>query len=258
MKYFVKEIQYLINEALVSYIDKNDASVYGELRKTGFVIIPDFIKPTECEILLNCMEEHMQKSYAWHDPEGSDSRVSEIETVSAEFRDVFDKPWLANIYKKYISQFSCHHFIMANKVSYTDKNRGSGGGWHRDTVTRRQLKFLMYLNDVDENTGCFQYIPATHTPFEKWKTNRLMNVGLDASRYKDENIEKLLASNNYRVKNITGKAGTLIIVDSSGIHRGRPIKEGNIRYAATQYMSEDKFRSIVKEALGVVKLENNQ
>lgn len=249
MKYFVKEVQYLLNETLVSYRDKNYASVYSELRKTGLVIIPDFISSSECEILCNSIKEHMRKSYAWHDPEGSDSRVLGIEAVCTEFKNVFDKPWLVNIYKKYISKFSFHHFIMANKVSYVDRNLGSGGGWHRDTVTRRQLKFLVYLNHVDENSGCFQYIPATHTPFEKWRTNRLMNVGQSEHRYKDENIEKLLADKNYKVKDVTGKAGTLIIVDSSGIHRGRPIKEGNIRYAATQYMSEDKFQPHVQKEM---------
>lgn len=64
MKYFIKEVQYLINEAVVSYRDKNYASVYGELRRTGLVIIPDFIDSFECEILRRSIEEHINESYA--------------------------------------------------------------------------------------------------------------------------------------------------------------------------------------------------
>ena len=48
-------------------------------------------------------------------------------------------------------------YVMANKVIYKDYNLGSGQGWHKDNIAR-QLKFMIYLNDVDSENGPFQYL----------------------------------------------------------------------------------------------------
>ena len=42
---------------------------------------------------------------------------------------------------------------MANKLIYKKGNLGSGGGWHRDTFFKKQLKFIIYLSDVGEKNG---------------------------------------------------------------------------------------------------------
>ena len=40
-------------------------------------------------------------------------------------------------------------FTMAAKIVFNDRNKGSGGGWHRDSINP-SVKAMLYLNDVDE------------------------------------------------------------------------------------------------------------
>ena len=53
-------------------------------------------------------------------------------------------------------------------------------------------------------------------------------------RLTDEEINKILLKEPQRKKTILGNLGTLILVDTSTLHRGAPIKKG-IRYALTNY-----------------------
>ena len=47
---------------------------------------------------------------------------------------------------------------MINKLVYEEGIiKNSGGGWHRDAHDC-QFKVLMYLSDVNEKNGCFQFI----------------------------------------------------------------------------------------------------
>ena len=53
-------------------------------------------------------------------------------------------------------------------------------------------------------------------------------------RFNEEEVRKMEEYSNENIQTLTGKAGTLILVDTRGIHRGKPIEEGE-RYALTNY-----------------------
>lgn len=252
MKYFIIEPKYIINELLTS-IPKESKIEYKTLKSQGYVVVEDFLTSHECEVLRSEIDRHIVKDYAWSDNLASDRRVYGIEDVSEPFKGVFNNPLLDSIYDKYIDRKSRHEFIMTNKIQFEENNLGSGGGWHRDSLNRRQLKFILYLSDVNLNTGCFQYIENTHSLWQKLKINNKLNKGMNAYRYTEEDISRLI-DNGYKVKDLTGKAGTLIIVETSGIHRGRPLVKGGERYAATNYLSESRYapqllRELVKNKI---------
>ena len=60
-----------------------------------------------------------------------------------------------------------------------------------------------------------------------------MGCGINAWNFSQDQINKL--SPKYEFVDVTGKAGDLIIVDTSGIHKGSPIHKGS-RIALTQYL----------------------
>ena len=67
-------------------------------------------------------------------------------------------------------------------------------------------------------------------------------------RFKQKNIRRYAEKNFKNVRQIIGKAGDLIIVDTSGIHRGSPIKNGE-RIALTNYLSHKPFSKGVTDQL---------
>jgi hypothetical protein len=88
--------------------------------------------------------------------------------------------------------------------------------WHRDPEDKRQVKVFLYLRDVDENTGPFSFIRGTHNggPYR-----RIFPQTMKESMYPPENdVERLFKPEQRQV--CTGKAGTLVFCDTSGIHKG--------------------------------------
>ena len=246
MKYLFSEIKYKLNEFFTN-TGKNNKLIYKQLKKSGFVVIQDFIDNDKCQELIGSFNDKVKLDKVWIDDHASDFRLFGIDRVDHNYQGLFKTEMLTSIYKKYIDRFINHHFIMVNKVCFKDFNEGSGGGWHRDVINRRQLKFILYLNDVNEDNGCFQYIESSHFIKEKWKINRLLDMKMNEVRYEVDKIDFLL-NKGYQSIKLTGKAGTLIIVDTSGIHRGSPIRNGE-RYAATQYMSDKKFGKGISDLL---------
>jgi hypothetical protein len=87
--------------------------------------------------------------------------------------------------------------------------------WHIDQEDRKIFKIIVYLNDVDENGGPFQYIP-------KPLTDKLVPILRYTSGYiSDETMQKFISPSNY--KSCSGKAGTVVLVATDSIlHRGKP------------------------------------
>ncbi|PQJ18522.1 phytanoyl-CoA dioxygenase family protein [Nonlabens tegetincola] len=235
MKYYLSEIKYLINEKF-NKLSKSDEEFYEVLSNDGIAVIEDFLSDDTCKEIRNKIDHLIDvKSKAnWEDKEKSDQRIMGVERFDKRFTDLFEVEKLNSIYAKYIDSKNMHGFIMTNRVNHMENNSGSGGGWHRDMMNRRQLKFMVYINDVSESNGCFEYLVGSHKPSMKRKLNSSLKLPLSTYRYSKENITELNKL-GYNSTLYPAKRGTLIVFDSSGIHRGKPLSSG-VRYAVTKYM----------------------
>ena len=126
---------------------------------------------------------------------------------------------------------------MFNEVQSKAENKGSGGGWHRDTVYGRQFKAILYLVDVDEGTGPFQYLPGSHKFSSVWKSIWNFDFDVYQNRLTHDQVQAICEKLGYRFQTFTGQAGGLILADTTGIHRGMPIQHGR-RLALTNYYFE--------------------
>jgi phytanoyl-CoA dioxygenase PhyH len=88
--------------------------------------------------------------------------------------------------------------------------------WHRDPEDQHVVKVFLYFSDVGEDAGPFEYIPESA---EGGKYGHLWPWGRGSPRYPpSEELEKAIPSSE-RIA-ATGPAGTLVICDTSGFHRG--------------------------------------
>lgn len=88
--------------------------------------------------------------------------------------------------------------------------------WHRDPEDKKLCKVFLYLSDVDEAAGPFIYIKGSHHG-GPWRT-LFPQCPPRGSLPPEHAIEKMIAKNYWHTG--TGKAGTLIFCDTSGLHRG--------------------------------------
>jgi hypothetical protein len=85
--------------------------------------------------------------------------------------------------------------------------------WHLDKEDRRMIKIIIYLKDVDQNNGAFQYIPKRFTSYLSRK------LRYNHEYLPSEKVERFLSSSEWI--SCQGKTGTVIFVDTANIfHRG--------------------------------------
>ena len=121
---------------------------------------------------------------------------------------------------------------LINKIVYEEgKIKNSGAGWHRDNHDC-QFKTIMYLSDVNDKNGNFQFLSNSSKKHIGYPTPRTPSYN---TRYHDKTIDDIITNNNdVKLFNIVGKKGTIILANTTYIHRGNIIKEGT-RTAITQY-----------------------
>lgn len=87
--------------------------------------------------------------------------------------------------------------------------------WHRDPEDDHIVKVFVYFSDVDEEAGPFEYVrgsPAGGRYGDLWAWN-------DGHRYPPtDELEAAVAPEDRFL--VTGPAGTIIICDTGGFHRG--------------------------------------
>jgi hypothetical protein len=87
--------------------------------------------------------------------------------------------------------------------------------WHIDREDRKIFKIIIYLSDVNEDSGPFQYIPKSLT------SKIAQSLKYTTGYIQDKIMQGVLSSEMY--KSCTGIAGTVVMADTSSIfHRGKP------------------------------------
>lgn len=81
--------------------------------------------------------------------------------------------------------------------------------FHRDGNSPRFVKLFFYLSDVGPGGGAFTYVEGSHRDRRETQGRK---------RWTDEELLDLYPQS--RIKELTAKAGSVIVADTTGFHRG--------------------------------------
>ena len=116
----------------------------------------------------------------------------------------------------------------------TDKDQGTLSKaaqlWHRDLDRVRDIKLFFYATDVDAGNGPFEYVRDSHLP-------SLRAITLNDGRFDDSWVKSRYPQG---ATSMVGKAGDVFMVDTQGVHRGRPVETG-LRCLLQLYFSCSTF-----------------
>jgi ectoine hydroxylase-related dioxygenase (phytanoyl-CoA dioxygenase family) len=205
------------------------------IQETGFYAIENFFDAEDVERLSKSLQNAIDNNQRYiHPSTPYDKRIHGVEHLDSNF-DIFSKhPLLLEIANIYLQEEAKVAFTLGAILESSIDNPGSGGGWHRDNFTR-QFKAMVYLSDVDSSHGPFQIIEKSHHLIQTIKDNYITQQPYKNARFTDDAISLLLSKTGQnRIHTLTAKAGTVLLFDSSTIHRGAPIQEG-VRAALTNY-----------------------
>lgn len=213
-------------------------SVFQELNKNGVVAIPDFFSKEECDLYRTEIDKLLIKHEGkyWVDDEASDHRIYGAERVSDLMAKYGYNQKLQSVGENYLNTELKLTMCLAAKLVFKENNKGSGGGWHRDSVNVNEFKAILYLSDVEEENGPFTYLLGSHDDTNVINSINFCGIQYGQLRLTEEEVLKIEKKFNLKKTTFTAKAGTLILVDTRGIHIGSPIKKG-ARYALTNYYS---------------------
>lgn len=221
----------------------NSKKILEHLRSSGYYIIPKYFSRYECERLIKHIDRLMEKypnkiQCDFKEGMGGDYRLFGLENTD----QLIHKSLFENEYFNLIQTHTQNPDVspctalagVVEKIGGQVTN--SGGGWHRDPGSQYgdKIKTIIYLNDVGSQNGPFTIIPES----------RISDVGIGSFRADTEKCHKglrvcddfikELGSQGKNPIELTGEAGTLILVDVGNIHMGKPIEEGK-RYTLTNY-----------------------
>ena len=173
----------------VTHYEKN---IIRELKEKGHVIVPNYISKKECNEIISkidfCIENY--KKNIWNDENFSDQRIFGSEIISKQIEKYHYDKQLHKIGEEYAGYKMKNLKTMANKVSYKDLNKGSGGGWHKDAYYN-QFKSILYLNDTFDENGPFELIENSNKILNTLDISFKLSKGYPNTRFTDYEIQKL-------------------------------------------------------------------
>ena len=115
--------------------------------------------------------------------------------------------------------------------------------WHRDVEDHRMLKLLVWLNDVDDEGGPFEYVDRAHTPA---LTRSLRYV---SGYVGDEALERHLPRSEWR--RATGPTWTCVVADPRSVfHRAMPPIRRDRLSLTFSFTSRTPLRALPSPAVG--------
>lgn len=149
-------------------------------------------------------------------------RLPQIYTVTdlPEFSYWGREQKLLNIIENYIGLPTAFQGVHLRK-DFPNENQFGTLLWHKDSEDRRMVKIIIYLTDVEEKHGPFEYVPLSLTSLSTLNYYRIY-YKLWRSGYigiTDEQLKEVIPQHKW--KSCPGPAGTVIFTDpKTALHHG--------------------------------------
>ena len=165
-----------------------------------------------------------------------------------------DDPWLATCASHRMLDIANTYLGLWSKLEYVDlwysvpqpadADRKSSQRWHRDFNDQHLLKAFLYLVDVDEGTGPFEYVPGSapggrYADAWPWRP-------LGDNYPPDGELEKRIPEDGIRT--FTAPKGTMVFCNTSGFHRGGFATERPRVLATVTYSSPASLKSLTERS----------
>lgn len=212
----------------------------SSLEGPGYCVVEGFASPERCAEYRAEIDRVFVElpEYVKH---LSDDRMFGIENASASIAEFAHDEDLRSTAEAHWREPGRTMATLGARLEVRPGGRGSGEGWHRDSYFR-QFKAILYLSDVGEDNGPFQLIRGSQRLGSLLHDGLVAGLGHRQTRLADAQVDALVTEQPSRLLTVTGKAGTLIVVNTCAIHRGKPIASGR-RYALTNYYMPERMIS---------------
>jgi len=214
-------------------MEYNVNEIVNHINSTGICVLEDYFTEEECNIgikeLEHCLTKYKDKVQVLvSEGCGGDKRLFSIERQSKIAKKFSEDKIIQQVCSEYLGEPGRCHQVLGGKLTATDGEViNSGGGWHRDSVTK-QFKALLYLSDVDKTNGPYMFVP------DSVRIQPEMRHDTRGTRFTDAGVKELCKKRDLDPFIVTAKAGTIILTATNNIHRGANIEEGT-RYSLTNY-----------------------
>jgi len=161
-----------------------------------------------------------EQTFAW--------RVKEADKMVPETAPFFEDETISSVFRAYVSprivefRHEIDYRFGVGEVGQADLFHFDN--WHPI------CKAFLYLVDIGEDNAPFAYLSGSHRP-EKWR--RPHEIAFGEGKYGryghlfPQEIRRLRREHpDWEEVVCTGGAGTLILADLRGLHRGTPLREG--------------------------------
>lgn len=211
------------------------------LQEDGCYLIENAFEKSFCDRVISFIENHKADEKTEYLYQGTEVRIWDSQRRDPELGSYFD--FSNRLVQPFLENGAAPSTLLAirNHALGSHQRDLALGRWHIDSF-REQIKLFLFLNDTRVESGAFEFIPKTHHPIFKWKMictghyfrPRDFISGKRAYQRFDESFMEEMFAKGYCPKPVICRAGTLMIVNTSAIHRARPCYEGS-RYALTTY-----------------------
>ena len=206
--------------------------VLKELNANGICIIPSYWSVEKCNIAIQEIST-LQKSL-FEKGQGGDIRCQHSNKYLKTSLEFMNDEFIQSIANEYSSCSFANRTVLGIVQHDSKKNIDSGGGWHVDSIGESQFKSFLYLTNVSSASGPFSFIRKSKEKVKKIKTYSNLRIN-------ENDIKKF---SNKDIIEVCGYPGTLILADTTNIHRGKIIKENKrITYTTYFYTHKTKQRA---------------
>ncbi len=163
-----------------------------------------------------------------------------------------DNPWLTACLSRRLLDIANEYLQLWSKLEYidlwyslpvgADAERKASQNWHRDFDDSHLLKAFLYLRDVDERSGPFEYVPGSHPGGRYAGVHPWQPMGF--GRISEPELAKHVSPEE--VRTFTAPKGTIILCNTSGLHRGGFAESAPRVLAAATYCSPASLASLTE------------
>ena len=217
----------------------NHPEILEALLRDGVAVVPGYLSREKAEGWLDQALPFLEQARRGELPDHTYTnqpkiiaRLSPAEEFLPESAEFFNDAMIINLMRAALNPnvVSYRHEFDYRYGKAADDEVRMADLYHFDNW-RPIYKAFLYLTDVSEESGPFVYMPGTHVggAWRIRKEREFDSLGTTQSfgHFFPQEIRALREQFGWEPQIMTGEAGTLILADLRGLHRGTPMTTGS-------------------------------